>query len=170
MTKPEKKSKLKVLAIDLATEFGVYDGSKEATAIRLEEKMFRILQFFIWLTELVAECKYDVIVVENAINQKAFANEAFHELKALVRLVCQQNGIKFEELSPAHIKKVFTGNGKADKQDVINECLKRGIALPSKVMKSGPDKGKTRYNDNAADAVAIWHTYMEDNMEVNEDV
>lgn len=169
MTKRKKEITLKVLALDLATEFGVYDGILPPFTVKLEDKMFRVLQFFVWLTEYTTEHEYDVIVVENALNQKAYANEAFHELKALVRLVCQQNNIRFEEMSPAHIKKVFTGTGRAEKKDIISECIKRGIELPFKILKSGPSKGDKRYNDNAADAVAIYFTYLEDKKEADSD-
>ena len=105
------------------------------------------------------ENTFDVIVVENAIMQRGAANEVFHDLKAVVKLVCQLTETPLIGLSPTRVKKLFTGSGKAEKTDIINKVLDMGIELPYRIMKAGPDKGKKRYSSDAADAVAIWQSF-----------
>lgn len=165
-----------ILALDLATEFGVYDGYSPPEAIRFGCKETRILDFFMWLDERLldgnyhtAVAHYDVVAIENAINQKAFANEAFHELKAVTKLLCTKYGIEFAEIAPSRVKKLFTGDGKATKEDIIEKCLEMGVSIPYRTLKSGKNKGQIRYNDNAADAVAVYHAYIRNEMETSND-
>jgi hypothetical protein len=44
---------------------------------------------------------------------------------------------------------------------MIKECHSRGIKIPYRILKSGANKGKRKYNDNAADAVGIYYTFVQ---------
>lgn len=153
---------MRVLALDLATELGYYTGDNKPQFIKFPKET-RSMAYWAWIGDKLwdsGEAAFDVVVYENAIGQMAYALEVFHEFKSLTKLACNLAGITMVEFSPAAVKKSFTGNGKAKKPEIIAECLSLGVELPFKVMKSGPDKGKKRYNDNAADAVAIYHTFL----------
>lgn len=56
--------------------------------------------------------------------------------------------IVLEQYSPAHIKKVFTGNGNADKKDIIKEAQSK-YGIETKVT-------------HVADAIAIADTLLSD--------
>lgn len=153
----------RILALDLGTNFGHYDGVEPPQSETLDSST-RAISFFNWLYKKIrygngAKRRYDTIVIENAINQMAFANEVFGELKAMVKLICQQHNIKFYEIAPTRIKKMFAGSGKAEKEDIIAKVLAMGLTLPSKIPTRGKNKGKPVYDSNAADAVAVYHTY-----------
>ena len=159
-----------ILALDLGTTFGVYDGMSPPEVYTLS-KDSRILEFYDWLDARLYDGNlesdiphYDVVVIENANSQKGLAMERFQELHTLVKMLCLQHEVDLEYIYPAHLKKIFAGNGKATKDDIINKCLDMGILLPSRIMKAGPDKGKVRYDSNAADAVAVYHTYIADKL------
>lgn len=152
---------MKILALDLGTETGYYDGSEDPQTVVFTPK-HRVVEFWEWLSSRVfvdGNFNYDVIVIENAFSQKGKANEVFHDLKAVAKLVCQIADIPLYPLAPSTVKKQFTGNGHASKQEVIDKALAMGLKLPYRIMKAGPDKGKKRFNDNAADAVAVYEVF-----------
>lgn len=148
-----------IIALDLATEMGVYTGDGRPYAIKFEKET-RSINYWAFICEKAP--LFDVVVFEDAIGQRGHALEVFHEFKSLTKLACDLADTVLVGVSPAHIKKVFTGNGRASKEDVIEKCLSMGLDVPSRVLKGGPDKGKVRYNDNAADAAAIYHTFLID--------
>lgn len=157
---------IKILALDLGTEMGYYTGEGEPSTVKFEREA-RTVDFYSWLSGRVfdnGEPLVDVVVLENAFHQLGRANEVFHELKAVVKLVCGLAGVPLHEYSAKAIKKKFTGNGNADKQEVIDKCLELGAEIPFRIMKSGKNKGDKRYNDNAADAYAIYHTYVQEEL------
>jgi|21_taG_2_1085346.scaffolds.fasta_scaffold08037_7 Holliday junction resolvasome RuvABC endonuclease subunit len=152
---------MKVLALDLATNTGFYDG-EEMGSIKLP-KDTRVTAFWDWLRQKVykdGELVYEAVAIENAIGQRAFALEVFHELKAVTKLVTQMADIPLYSYAPNHIKKVFTGNGNAKKPDIVEKCLDMGVEIPYRILKSGKNKGDRRYDDDIADAVAIYHTHL----------
>lgn len=154
---------MKILALDLATTTGYYTGDNKPKTITFDKKT-RTVDYWTWLSSMVfdeGEALFDALVIENAILQKGHALEVFHDLKAVTRLVSQLAGIPMYGIAPNSIKKGFTGNGNATKDDMIKECLTRGIELPYRIMKAGPDKGKKRYSHDAADAVAIYDVFVE---------
>lgn len=68
------------------------------------------------------------------------------EIGGVVRLACVQAGVKtIYEVPPTTLKKFFTGNGKAQKEDMQAEALKRSL------FESLPE-------NDLADASALWST------------
>lgn len=61
-------------------------------------------------------------------------------LHAMVELICVQRGIKLTEIEPRTLKKQFTGNGNAKKEDMIFRCKTIGQSVQ---------------DHNEADAIAL---------------
>lgn len=154
-------TKDRILALDLATKTGFHDGERIGS-IKFDRET-RVNSFWDWLRKEIKQGRelcYDVLVIENALNQPRNTMEVFHELKTVVKLVTQMADIPLFVYSPNHVKKVFTGNGHAKKDEIIKKCLDMGYELPYRIIKSGPNKGEKRYDDDAADAIALYHTYL----------
>ena len=66
------------------------------------------------------------------------------EIGGVIRLACAQAGVMFiYELPPTSLKKHFTGSGASDKEEMLDEAIRRhGEKLPS---------------HDVADACALWH-------------
>lgn len=150
-----------VLAIDLGTNLGYYfDGTPHAAHFPKED---RETKYWKWITSLLSQNKQiNTVVIENALYQKGKALEVFHEFKALTKLATRLAGARLYEYSPNSVKKSFTGRGNADKDQMVEECLRRGYDIPYTVVSHGKNKGQKRYNDNCADAVAIYYTYLDE--------
>ena len=151
------KASKKILALDLATKMGVYDGTNAELVVFTPEN--RVRDFYKWLKARTTDNHYDVVVFENAFRQPGKAAEVFQQFKTICILVCDEVGAELTSEVPTTIKKVFTGNGRADKQEIIDKVLDMGIWLPYSVPSKGKNKGVKLYDDNAADAVAIHETY-----------
>ena len=152
----------RILALDLATTTGFYDG-KEFGSIKFPKET-RATAFWDWLRAKVyvdKENQYDIIVIENAIGQRAQALEVFHELKTVVKLVSQMSDIPIIGYSPNSVKKVFAGHGHASKDDIAEKCIQKGIDVPYDIITRGKNKGKKRYDYDIADAIAIYYTHLE---------
>jgi len=152
---------MKILALDLGKNTGVFNGIDFPECIVFEGE-YRLRDFWNWIDSYISCFEPDHVVIENALYQMGAANELFHEWKTCVKLACQQRDVWFNEVSPAHVKKNFTGNGKAQKEDVINKVLEMRIGLPYKIPTRGKYANTRVYNDNAADAVAIYYAFKQD--------
>lgn len=69
-------------------------------------------------------------------------------LVSIVELVCGDLGVACYESSPGELKKELTGNGSAEKDDMVRAALKMGCQI-SQLPKGG-------YVHDEADAVAAW--------------
>ncbi len=152
---------MKILALDLGKNTGVFNGIDFPECIVFEGDQ-RLLDFWGWINGRLLKEQPNHVVIENALYQMGSANELFHEWKTCVKLACQIQDIWFNEVSPAHVKKNFTGSGKAQKEDVINKVLEMRIGLPYKIPTRGKYANTKVYNDNAADAVAIYYAFKQD--------
>lgn len=152
---------MKIVALDLGKNTGVFNGDDFPECIVFEGDN-RLIEFWGWILGYLDEQQPDHVVIENALYQMGAANELFHEWKTCVKLACQLGDIWFNEVSPTHVKKVFVGNGKADKSDIIDKVLEMRIGLPYKIPTRGKHRGTKVYNDNAADAVAVYYTFKTD--------
>jgi Holliday junction resolvasome RuvABC endonuclease subunit len=153
---------MRILALDLATNTGYYNGEASPASIKFD-KDTRMLSYWIWIKTMLyneGEVLFDAVVMENAIGQRAQALEVFHMMKTLTHLSAALLEVPVFQYAPSTIKKVFTGNGHAKKDEVIKKCLDMGYDIPYRILKSGKNKGQTRYDDDAADAVAIYHTFL----------
>lgn len=148
---------MKILALDLATKTGYYDGETADVVEFRKDK--RAVEFYAWLEFMLRQGKFDAVVFENAFRQPGKAAEIFQQFKTVCILVCTKFGVKLEYENPTTIKKSFTGSGKATKEEIIKKVLDMGVKLPYTVPTRGKNRGERVYDDNAADAVAIYETY-----------
>ena len=139
----------KVVGIDVsltntAMYFGpsVYEevkGGKERAATRLHTMYNKILAH-------LKEHKPTVAIIEGYAFGARSRQHRLGEIGGVVRLACVQAGVKtIYEVPPTTLKKFFTGNGKAQKEDMQAEALKRSL------FKSLPE-------NDLADASALWAT------------
>lgn len=129
---------MSVLALDLATKTGwavrLDDGSVESGVWCFCENRRELdLSRSVRDTILYAKDKMEAIVIEQPIMYRGRPSNisvAFG-LRSIVRLVCQENRIAFEEIPPATVKKAATGKGNAGKPLVLS-CME--IAFKKKLM------------------------------------
>jgi Holliday junction resolvasome RuvABC endonuclease subunit len=96
------------------------------------------------LADLVEAYNPDVIVYENAMNQKARAGELFYAMAGMLKVVAFHAGLAVFQVSPTSLKRWGAGDAKATKLDVIKAVNKRHNLKIE--------------DDNEADAVALVHT------------
>lgn len=99
----------------------------------------------------------DVVIIESGA-LGAIRGKGYEELGALRWLVRDYVRHVYEfdvvEISPSHLKKVITGNGRAGKKDVVASMTKLAAEQEFWV----PPR-----NDDEADASALIYTYLYDN-------
>jgi Holliday junction resolvasome RuvABC endonuclease subunit len=62
---------------------------------------------------------------------------------------CRAAGIGVEEVPPVSLKRQWTGRANANKQDMIDEMIKRRVSVPHNI--------KPQYLNDFADAIALKH-------------
>lgn len=127
-----------------AIDFGLIETDKNGEA---GKRLIRINQ---QITALIKKYKPDVAAVEKLF----FASNAKTAMSVgqaigVIIYTMARSKIKIAEYAPATIKKVITGDGRADKK-VVQQNLRKilGAKVRSKV------RGRTHF-DNAADALAV---------------
>lgn len=112
----------------------------------------RILQHYKYLTQIVKKYKPQAIACERLIMNSKINNRnksasmmTVNEISAIIMLVSAQHKIYFNEFMPMTVKKRFTGNGKADKEQMIQTSMKK-FRLRNKPI------------EHIADAIAIADT------------
>lgn len=85
------------------------------------------------------------IIYEEAAWQKGAASYIYNGQKAILEMLCQDWDTEMTGYSPMTVKKIFTGSGKASKEDIIKECK---------------DRGFNPVDDNHADAIATYYTHL----------
>ena len=103
---------------------------------------------------LIKSCKPDLFVMEKvffATNAKTVI--AVGQAQGVLLLAASKSKVKVTEYAPGTIKKVITGDGRANKKDVQRSLRKMlGNHVKSK-------KHKKTHFDNAADAIAVALTH-----------
>jgi Holliday junction resolvasome RuvABC endonuclease subunit len=79
----------------------------------------------------------------------SFVRSGLNEAVGVTKLCCYRNGLPVAEVSPAHLKSVIGGHGRADKN-----CIMANIAATFSLAKTGVE--------HECDAVAFAITYMVD--------
>lgn len=133
----------KVLAIDLGLKCALFDGVT-IYDLKTDKSKTRWKDFYEGLSDIIETFQPEVIVVEDAMFQQASAAAVFLGQKAIVETYCQRSGILFFGIWVGTVKKTFTGNGKAQKEDMIQTCIELGYS-PS--------------TDDQADSIAVWNTF-----------
>ncbi|MBF0437216.1 MAG: hypothetical protein HQL77_17885 [Magnetococcales bacterium] len=140
-----------VLALDLGTTAGwalrqadgtITSGTVEFRPGRFEGGGMRYLRFKRWLNEM-KQYGVDTIVFEEVRNHKGVdAAHVYGGFMATMTGWAEQNEIPYRGIPVGTIKRYATGKGNASKAEVM-EAMRR--------------KGHSPVDDNAADALAILH-------------
>lgn len=146
---------MKILALDLGSNTGYASGMDEKI-LRYDAKNWiqksryfsneSFLDFFHWLYPIAKN--YNKIVVE----RPNASMPGFHSLRVLfgmygiVQMVCAAWKIEMIHVGATEVKKFWTGQGNALKQNMVAEANKRGYKTD---------------DHNVCDAIAIYTYYME---------
>ena len=142
---------LTVLALDLGTTTGfaiaprnapLRSGSFLLDPHKLGGNGRRWIAFREWLTATAREVGgVQVVYVEDVRRHVSnLSARVYCGYLAMLEAWCAANNVRLEGVGVGTIKKAFTGNGRADKEDMIAEAERRGIKV---------------IDDNHADALAI---------------
>lgn len=148
-----------ILALDLGTNLGwctdvhgtiVHGVEKLAKARRKTQstedyETARLLAFKHFLDERL--CGVDAVAYERVVQiaKGVAASHLYGAFRGVLMLTAGDLGLSTYPIPVGTIKKYWTGNGNASKELMKHACLKRGFAVK---------------DDNEADAVAIYHTYL----------
>lgn len=135
-----------VLAVDLGTDFGWYDGTAGGYVSMSQNG--RYSEFLNFMQPMIKNRGYTHVVYERVDrNVSRAAALVYCGLRAIL-IACAQNAgcIVAAPFNPMELKHKFTASGKSTKEDMIAECIKRGVV---------PD------NDDHADAIALHFVYKE---------
>lgn len=141
-----------VLALDVATKTGYYSLHESGTWNFTESKRrngnkmhgaFRVM-----LVAFIRRYGIRRIVAEDvAVNRHFYDMRRLAELRGILLEVCDELELPEPEfVNPSTLKKFATGDGRANKEQMIRSCSE-----------------KYRYeavDDNAADACHLWHYYI----------
>ncbi len=143
------KKELRILACDPMSVYATYDGKSCNTySIDKNHKEFSFYSKMIDILGLMkGKIKYDVVVFEETRFPHANSQRIMYGQLAILKVLLHPSKCKLVTFAPKAIKKTFTGDGDAKKEDMIAECGRRNI------------KVKT---DHEADAVALYYHYLED--------
>lgn len=126
-----------ILAIDIGTITGVaYGGGVQGchSASRnfsnhTHDYALLGLRFSKWIEELIIEHKPSSLAIERPFfsSKHAEAGVLLHGLCWEANRLGRIHGISRSEYGPMEIKRFFTGSGKAQKSDMIEEAKRRGF-------------------------------------------
>jgi len=140
------KNKETILALDIGTKLGVFsDTDINGFMINLGKGDDRYGKFYDILEHRLSENFYDRVVYEAAAFQIGNAIPVYHGLIGVLKAACSHYAIPLTGIPVKTIKKVFTGSGNATKKDIMKRCDELGLKYS---------------DDNAADAIAVYHTYF----------
>jgi Holliday junction resolvasome RuvABC endonuclease subunit len=140
---------MNVLALDLGTKTGwallqagkISSGSVSFATNKLAGFGVRFLNFRNWLLEMLKKHVIDMVVFEEVFNHAGvYAAHVYGGFVAILTSICESLRIPYRGFGVKTIKKFATGNGNANKQDVINAVQTNGYK-PT--------------DDNEADAIAL---------------
>lgn len=145
---------MKIMGLDpgiSATGYGIILNSKKTICgtIRPTEKNYykKIAEICDKIRTLIIHYQPDIVSLEKAFYQKNVASLIkISELRGAILFLLLQRKVKFIEYTPAQIKLVTTGNGRASKQQV-RFIIERILA-----------RGQRRISNHAIDAMAIAYT------------
>lgn len=146
-----KKSKPKVLCLDLGTTTGFALGDVNSLGfvsgtLKLGTKTGKAFSdFSVWLKELNLPEGSTVVVEKPHAGVYFHATHKLFGLLAIVEWFCEVNGLPEPIMvSPATIKKFWTGDGRAKKPAMLSSTRERGYTVK---------------DHNESDAVAIFCWY-----------
>jgi crossover junction endodeoxyribonuclease RuvC len=136
---------MKILALDPATTTG-YCSDKGSGILKLgilgkTERPEKLLAFYNYLHDTIKKEEITHLVYERPGGSHYNSLVSHASLEAMILLVCQMRELYYLGYSASSIKKYITGKGNASKQEVIDAVKKLGY---------------DPYDDNEADAIAIF--------------
>lgn len=141
-----------ILSLDIATHCGYYSthaaGTWNFTQKTGKSAIEQHLMFYETLKGFIEEHHIKQIIAEDVnVKGQFIGMRKLSEFRGILFLICAQLGLpepKFINVST--VKRWATGDGKADKQKMIDYCIKRW--------------GITPVDDNMADATHIFKYYV----------
>jgi Holliday junction resolvasome RuvABC endonuclease subunit len=113
---------MNILAIDPATRFGWAHGDDRGAVFLSGESHGEKLDcLYEWLTSFVTMYPVELIAFEDAgFASKHRETAAFHgELRGIILLFAERRGLATFRVNPSSLKKWATGNGRAEKRQMI---------------------------------------------------
>lgn len=146
---------MKILALDLGTVTGwateKHSGTKDIPQGRGESPGLRFLRMRSWLMELIELAgPFDLIVYEQAHHRGGAATAVCVGFATEVQAIAAAEKIELMPVHTGSLKKWATGKGNANKLEMIQWARERR-----------PDSFQEPYDDNEADAIALYHYAVE---------
>ncbi len=139
---------MKVLGLDCSTQVGwsyfSADGAvprcgtwKAPPSWSAEDYGTRFAKFHDWLCDMLTTMQPDVLAFESPVLPRGSMNmlTTEHTLRTLIglvsvaELVAQLRGVRCFEVNVATAKKMLTGNGRAEKPDMVIAATNRGFPV-----------------------------------------
>lgn len=138
----------KILAIDPMSTFAIYDGERlETHSVNKNRPFFSFYEKILTILNIgKGGNEYKVVVMEYTHFPYISSQKIINGQRAIIKMFCEFLKIPLVEYAPVAIKKSFTGNARAKKEDMIAECKKMKINVK---------------NDHEADAVALYYHHLE---------
>ncbi len=147
---------MRVLGLDpglSATGYGVISGEKciDFGIVRSNSKTelgARISKMLAVLRKKIREHKPDVCVIETLFFRKESARSVIYSahMRGAIFLMLYEEKVPIIEVTPAKVKQILTGNGRASKQQ-ISYMVHRIFSLDDKI------------NEHTCDALAVAYSY-----------
>ena len=135
----QKNGKLKILE-RFTKVFDVDKNTKDSRFIDLKETVRDIIQ----------RKKVDILIFERTQFGKPFIMSQIYETIGVIKLICQEEGVRIVEISPSTIKLAITGYGRSSKPEVMKAVMKE-FNLSKKDLSS----------DHEADAIGVCQAYIQ---------
>jgi Holliday junction resolvasome RuvABC endonuclease subunit len=142
---------MRILALDFGTKtgwathnggFGVPSGTEEFPIKRGESPGMRYLRFSRWVGGQLNLYQVSLVVYEQAHHRGGYATALLEKMIGIMEMNCAALMIEYTPVHSATLKKWATGNGRADKEDMVLAAVQR---FPDVAIK----------DDNQADALLL---------------
>lgn len=154
---------MKIVTFDLGTNTGIAtlenDGTITSTCINLSPKKgekpgVRFNRFYNLVKATILDS--DLVVYEDVCGHGRdglYAAHLYGGFKAIVLLLCEEQGIEYDSIHTGTLKKAITGKGNAKKDEMINAAVSVHGWKPTIIKKK--KTGIIEYNDNECDAYCL---------------
>lgn len=148
------------LALDLATNTGLCAGTGDHPPVLAHVRLSStgddvgafLCEFEGWLTEQVESTGPDLIVYESPLlgaEGTITTRRKLFGLAGVTEMVAHRAGIECAEVIAQAAKKALTGNGRAEKHEMVEACRGYGLNPHTYTLKGKPASDE-------ADAFGIW--------------
>lgn len=142
---------MRILALDFGLKtgwashnrgIGVVSNAMELGALRGESPGARWLRFSRWLESILSLTMPNLVVYEQAHHRGGYATDILVGMVTRLHEKCELFKVEYAPVHSATLKKWATGNGRADKEDMVLAAVQR---YPNIAIK----------DDNQADALLL---------------